>query len=322
MQANNTNYTPSLLRRLRSLFGWNNHTNNQSNGPLAESLLEQQRELQKLLEEIRAHSWQIRATIESIQITNSFGGHARYNNPLSLARYNRRMYSQQGEDGVIAEIFRRVGTQDCYFVEIGIGDGSENTTRFLLESGWRGLWIEGDPELSRKAEALMRDYIRSGRLKVVNSFVTVDNVNDLLDTHDVSQAFDYLSVDIDYNTSHVWRAINRRSRVACIEYNCTMPANLPMEVPYDADAAWDGTAWYGASLKTFEEIGRHKGLALVGCDLVGVNAYFVNHPEAEGKFVAPFTSETHFEPPRFYPFGAQHRAPIEPRVWQAHWPQA
>jgi hypothetical protein len=34
-----------------------------------------------------------------------------------------QVYSQNNEDGIIAEIFRRIGTENRTFVEFGVGDG-------------------------------------------------------------------------------------------------------------------------------------------------------------------------------------------------------
>lgn len=268
-----------------------------------------------LLGSIRADGWQVRAVAESMQISAALAADGRYADPKSLARFNRRMYSQQGEDGVVAEIFSRIGARDRTFLEFGIGDGRENTTRFLLERGWRGYWLEGSPTHVAHAREFFRSYIESGQLSILEAFITAENINELLDEVGVPAEIDYMSVDIDYNTAHVWKAMNRRSRVACVEYNCTLPPNEAVGVPYHPDAMWDGTAWYGASLKTFEQIGRSKDMALVGCDLVGVNAYFVNQQEAVGKFREPFTAETHYEPPRFYSFGSQHPAPTTPKPW-------
>jgi len=53
-----------------------------------------------------------------------------------LADHGRKIYSQGDEDGVIAEIFRRVGTTSKTFIEFGAEGGSENNTRLLLEQGW------------------------------------------------------------------------------------------------------------------------------------------------------------------------------------------
>jgi len=43
-----------------------------------------------------------------------------------LHHAERSLYSQNGEDGVIAEIMRRIEPRSRTFVEIGAGDGREN----------------------------------------------------------------------------------------------------------------------------------------------------------------------------------------------------
>jgi len=268
------------------------------------------------LDSIRYDSGYLRGMVESMMLSDTLAADGRYADPKSLARYNRQMYSQQGEDGVIAEIFNRIGAGGKTFAEIGIGDGRENTTRFLLESGWSGTWFEGSKSNVAAAHEFMRDFVATGQLKIVQGFITAENVNDVFREAGISESVDYLSIDIDQNTSYVWQALSLRSRAACIEYNCTMPPNVPMAVPYDPEAVWDGSAWYGASLKTLENIGRSKNMALVGCDLPGINSYFVRTEEAEGKFREPFDANTHYEPPRYYPFGKQHRPPSAPRPWQ------
>jgi hypothetical protein len=43
-------------------------------------------------------------------------------------RHGHKVFSQGDEDGIIAEIFSRVGTDPKYFLEIGVGNGWENNT--------------------------------------------------------------------------------------------------------------------------------------------------------------------------------------------------
>jgi len=56
----------------------------------------------------------------------------RYADPRRLLRHAFQVTSQNGEDGIIHEIFRRIGSTDRVFAEIGVGDGNENNTAFLL----------------------------------------------------------------------------------------------------------------------------------------------------------------------------------------------
>jgi hypothetical protein len=67
----------------------------------------------------------------------------RFDDPLRLERSGFKVHSQYDEDGIIAEIFRRIGTTNRICVEFGAGNGSENWTGFLVMQGWRGLWIDG-----------------------------------------------------------------------------------------------------------------------------------------------------------------------------------
>src|SRR5579864_3695637 len=100
----------------------------------------------------------------------------RYGHPLDLARHNARVYSQNGEDGIIAEVFRRIGVVDRFFIEIGIGNGLENNTRFLLEQGWQGIWLDTNTE---QAEQLFSQFVSSGHLKICGALIDVDNINEL-----------------------------------------------------------------------------------------------------------------------------------------------
>ena len=62
---------------------------------------------------------------------------------LSLAEL--KVFSHNGEDGILVEILRRVGVGLSYFIEFGAGDGAEGNCAFLARVlGWRGLLIEAD----------------------------------------------------------------------------------------------------------------------------------------------------------------------------------
>ena len=60
----------------------------------------------------------------------------RYSREKRLEPYADKAFSQRDEDGLIAEIFQRIGTTDRRFVQFGCGDGLENNTAYLLYQGW------------------------------------------------------------------------------------------------------------------------------------------------------------------------------------------
>src|SRR5450631_1054550 len=68
--------------------------------------------------------------------------------PELLTRYELRVFSQNGEDGIIAEILRRIGVSEPHFAEFGIGEGREGCCVALADMlGWPGAFIEADPAL-------------------------------------------------------------------------------------------------------------------------------------------------------------------------------
>lgn len=244
-----------------------------------------------------------------------FAMDGRYLDPLNISLSRGQVYSQNNEDGILAEICRRIELDRGTFLEIGVGTGLQNNTRFLLEQGWTGTWVEGEKNAAA-ASATFADNVMAGNLRIIGSHVTAENINDLLDQARIPMEVDLMCLDIDQNTTHVWRALNRRARIICIEYNASLPPSLPIEAAYDPVAVWDGSNWYGGSLKAIENIGRSRGMSLVGCDLIGINAFLVANDDVKDRFRAPFTAENHYEAPKYHLLGSLGHPPSrQPRKW-------
>jgi hypothetical protein len=229
-------------------------------------------------------------------------GNERYRDPKRLLAHGAQYFSQNFEDGMIAEIFKRIGTTSKTFLEIGVGDGSENNTTSLLSAGWSGTWIEGDPDCVRSIESqLLKMPQTSKRLKVRQAFVSPENISSLLSELGVPDEIDLFSLDIDLNTYHIWAALEHfRPRVVVVEYNASFPPDLAWIHPYTEGGVWDYTQKFGASLKAFEILGRKNGYSLVGCDITGINAFFVRDDLAGTHFQIPHSAENHYEPSRYY----------------------
>jgi hypothetical protein len=257
--------------------------------------------LKNLLVEIRAYQKYIHASVVEQGFTNAVHTLPKYSDRRKVNHYEFQVFSQNGEDGIIREIFRRIGEQSRNFFEIGVGNGLENNTTFLLRQGWKGCWLEADRDLVAEIRTHFHEPLQDGSLQVFSEFVTAENVNKLLKAAGVPKTIDLLSLDIDRNTSHVWKALTySRPRVVVIEYNASYPPDLDWEVEYDAHRSGPLSTYFGASLKALERIGREKGYALIGCDLSGTNAFFVSEDENLDLFCTPFTAENHHELPRYW----------------------
>ena len=207
-------------------------------------------------------------------------------------------FSQNGEDGVVGEIARRLGIEIETFVEIGAGDGSENNSIHLLLGGARGLWVEADQGCVAKIEERFAEHIAEGQLKVVQSLVDAENVNDTLRESEMPDEVDFLSLDIDGNDYWVWNALTAISpKILCLEYNAFYGPHISWTKSYEADFKWPGkNIYYGASLKALEKLSRSKGFTLVACDYSGVNAFFVRDDLINETFTGPFVAEHLFQP--------------------------
>lgn len=222
----------------------------------------------------------------------------RYADPKRLLKYAAQVCSQSGEDGVIQEIFRRIQSADRTFVEVGVGDGTENNTAFLLSLGWRGFWIDGDDAFLQNIET--RPDLQGGCIKGLASFVTRENITELFSKLSVPLEFDLLSLDVDQNTYYLWEVLEKyRPRVVVVEYNASIPPEIEWKVNYAADRTWNGTHNFGASLKAYEVLGRRLGYSLVGCDFLGANAFFVRDDLVADRFAPPYSAENHYEPARY-----------------------
>ena len=228
----------------------------------------------------------------------------RYQDDKCLIKYGQKIYSQNEEDGIIQEIFNRIGTTNKTFVEFGIGDGLENNTLALLLSDWNGLWIEGSSNAVNNIKDNFKSVLDSERLKAVEAFITKDNINEIISNNISDKEIDLLSVDIDGNDIHVFNEISViNPRVVIMEYNAKFPPPIMFTVEYNATHTWQGDDHVGASLKYIENNLNNKGYKLVGCDLAGVNVFFVRDDLVGDKFLSPYTAEKHYQPARYYLVG-------------------
>src|ERR1700733_7482027 len=90
----------------------------------------------------------------------------KYDDRRRLERHGFKVYSQNDEDGIIQEIFNRIGIERRTFIEFGAANGLENNTLKLLLEGWQGLWMEGSARSVAGIEAKFQDVIAAGRLHV------------------------------------------------------------------------------------------------------------------------------------------------------------
>ena len=191
-----------------------------------------------------------------------------------LATFERRVYSQHGEDGILAELFAQAGTTDRFFVEFGAGEGYESNTALLARAyGWNGYLIEGDP---LTFASLRKAYASYSGVVTRCASVTAESVVERFVEGNVPNEFDLLSIDIDGNDYWLWKALATRfrPRFVVIEYNAHYAPPRKWVMAYDPEHRWDGSDYYSASLESYAALGRELGYALLGTESRGANAFF------------------------------------------------
>jgi len=227
----------------------------------------------------------------------------RYGEPGRLERHGYKVWSQCDEDGILAEIFRRIGAGARRFVEFGIADGRECNTLKLLVEGWRGLWMESSPQHCDAIRRVFAAPLAEGRLELKQTMVTAENIDALLAGSPIAAAgeLDLLSIDIDGNDYHVLKSIHGlRPRVIAIEYNGKFPPPMDVVPPYDPGFVWDGTDYSGASLQAIANLAARRGYRLVGTGVSGVNAFFVREDLAGGGRFADGGPAALYNPARYW----------------------
>jgi len=220
----------------------------------------------------------------------------KYKGTKRITHYGKTVFSQNGEDGIIDEIFKRIGTTNKFFVEFGLQEGIESNTALLLLKGWDGLWIEADKKYVSQINETFNEPIKSKQLKVKNSFVTPENIENIFDECGVPKELDLLSIDIDSTDYWVRKSINKyKPRVLIMEYNAVYFPPIVWIKKKD-DPYWNNDINMGASLQAIHDLNKSKGYSLVGCDFNGVNAFFVrNDCFSEELFESDTSAEFHYE---------------------------
>ena len=98
----------------------------------------------------------------------------------NLAAAERKVYSQNGEDGVIEAIFAAIGLTNRYFVEFGVEDATECNTAYLLQQGWTGLMMDGGGVSHNPLATVQREHITAENINELRIVLVLKRLNDVL----------------------------------------------------------------------------------------------------------------------------------------------
>lgn len=196
-----------------------------------------------------------------------------------LSDFEFKVFSQWGEDGIIQYLIYKIEIPNKTFIEFGVQDYTESNTRFLLiNDNWSGLVI--DSAKSNISFIKGDDIYWRHDLKAVHSFITRDNINQLIAQNIKEKDIGLLVIDIDGNDYWVWKAIDAvKPRIVVCEYNGIFGCEHFITIPYDEKFSRGKKHYsnlcFGVSLPALCFLAEEKGYVFVGCNSNGNNAFFV-----------------------------------------------
>ena len=192
-----------------------------------------------------------------------------------------KIFSQNGEDGIIDYLLTSLKIENPKFVEIGVGDYLESNTRYIFErTSSKGLIIDCIEEFQKKVSNNFK--LWKGDLTIVQTFVNSENILEILKKNNFTNDLDLFSLDVDGIDYWILKKLpNNFSKIAVIEYNSVYGPNIEVTVPnkpqFNRTEYHYSNLCFGVSLKALINLMNLKGFVFLGSNLTRCNAFFVSH---------------------------------------------
>ena len=203
----------------------------------------------------------------------------KYDDVEDLIETEVKIFSQNGEDGIIDYLIQKLKVDKKNFIEIGVGNYRESNTRFLYNSHHpKGLIIDYIDDM--KSEVKKHVNFWKGDLRICNQKIDSENILDLLNKN-CDYEIDLFSIDIDSIDYWIIKKLkNNISKIFVAEYNPVFGAELEVTVPnisgFDRTKYHYSNLCYGISLKALINLMDQKGYYFIGSNIQKINAFFIS----------------------------------------------
>ena len=213
----------------------------------------------------------------------------------SLADVGFRVHSQFEEDGILLYIFSLIGTTNKRSIEIGASDGREcNTANFILYHGWRGLLLDGSEKFVKRGKKFFAGHPNAvlNQPVFIHSWITKDNINNIIEDAGFAGEIDLLSVDIDSTDYYIMDAIDSANpRVIICEIHSGIPITEALTIPYSdshfaMDKPYPEVLFRSLSMAAADKLLTKKGYRLIGAHKFGFNVIFMRNDVGTEDFPA------------------------------------
>lgn len=198
-----------------------------------------------------------------------------------------KIFSQNGEDGILNYLINKLHLQNKNFVEIGVGNYRESNTRYLYQKYYpKGLIVDCLKELELKVKPHVN--LWKGDLRICNEQINSNNIQNILNKY-CDYEIDIFSLDIDSIDYWIIKKLNNNiSKIFVAEYNSIFGHEIEVTVPdisgFDRSKYHYSNLCYGMSLKALIRLMEKKGFYFIGTNLQKNNAFFISNVFEKNKF--------------------------------------
>lgn len=208
-----------------------------------------------------------------------------YDKVKDLDEVNFKVFSQNGEDGIIDFILYKLNIKIPKFIEIGVGDFSECNTRFIYKKNHpKGLIIDIIKNFSKKVSLVEETW--KGGLITIEKQIDSTNINQVLSENNFDNNIDLLSIDIDGVDYWILKELPKSlSKILIAEYNPYFGDKFHLTVPdikgFNRTNYHYSELCFGCSLPALIQLMEEKNMTFIGSNLFRNNAFFIDNKYAK-----------------------------------------
>lgn len=211
----------------------------------------------------------------------------KYDTIDDLTEIDTKIFSQNGEDGIIDFLITKLKLRKKNFVEIGVENYRESNTRYLYNKYHpKGLIIDCIENMEEKVKPFVN--LWKGDLRIANKQINSDNILTLLNEY-CDYEIDIFSLDIDSIDYWIIDKLPKNvSKIFVAEYNPIFGSDLEVTVPnikgFNRTQYHYSNLCYGMSLRALINKMKSKGYYFVGVNLQKMNAFFISDQYEKKKY--------------------------------------
>ena len=184
---------------------------------------------------------------------------------LSLSKYKKNIFSQNGEDGVISKLLEIIGVDgEGWCCEFGAWDGKylSNTYNLIKNKNWKSVLIESDKKKFKDLKITQSQH--PDNIIAVHSMVHYlsgvgETLDDILSKTDIPTDFEVLSIDVDGPDYHIWKSLTGyKPKIVIIEHSGLAASIIQREGAIHKKEV-DGST----SFEPIKKLGEEKGYRLI-----------------------------------------------------------